>query len=297
MRIGLSFLLATLLGSPLLSLAADTNAPAVFKDDREKVGYAIGLYFANQLTNAIKRNNFDVDPDVVMTAMKDVLAGKPAKMNDQDAQGAIRSYQLKRQQEVVEKNTKAGEDFLAANRKKAGVRTHPVTMPDGTTAELQYKVLSEGSGALPGSNEVAKVNYRGTLINGTEFDSSAKHGGQPLTFALNGNGVIRGMIEAVKLMKIGSKWEIYIPTTLAYRDRPMGPIEPGSALIFEVELLSAEAQQPPPPPPAAQPLTSDIIRVPSAEEMKAGQQVERIDPKKLEELQRQAAGQTKTNKP
>ena len=297
MRIGLSFLLTALLGSPLMSLAADTNAPSVFKDDREKVGYAIGLYFANQLTNAIKRNNFDVDPDVVMTAMKDVLAGKPAKMTDQDAQGAIRAYQLKRQQETLEKNTKVGEDFLAANKKKPGVRTHSVTMSDGTTAELQYKVLSEGSGALPGSNEVVKVNYRGTLINGTEFDSSAKHGGQPLAFALNGNGVIRGMIEAVKLMKIGSKWEIYIPTTLAYRDRPMGPIEPGSALIFEVELLSAEAPQPPPPPAAAQPLTSDIIRVPSAEEMKAGQQVERIDPKKLEELQRQAAGQAKTNKP
>jgi FKBP-type peptidyl-prolyl cis-trans isomerase len=196
----------------------------------------------------------------------------------------------------LEKNTKAGETFLADNKKKPGVRTHPVTMPDGTTAELQYKVLSEGSGALPGSNEVVKVNYRGTLINGTEFDSSAKHGGQPLTFALNGNGVIRGMIEGVKLMKIGSKWEIYIPTALAYRDRPMGPIEPGSTLIFEVELLGAEAPQPP-PPSATQPLTSDIIRVPSAEEMKAGQQVERIDPKKLEELQRQAATQAKTNKP
>jgi hypothetical protein len=158
-------------------------------------------------------------------------------------------------------------------------------LQNGTTAELQYKVITEGTGAIPKSNDTVTVNYRGTLINGKEFDSSAKHGAQPSKFQVG--RVVRGWTEALQMMKAGSKWEIYLPSTLAYEDRGAGPnIEPGSTLIFEMELLSAETPAPPPPP---QPLTSDIIRVPSAEELKKGAKIEVIKPEDLEKLTNAAA--------
>ena len=149
---------------------------------------------------------------------------------------------------------------------------------------MQYKVITEGTGAIPKSNDTVTVNYRGTLINGKEFDSSAKLGpagqvpGQPR--------VVRGWTEALQMMKAGSKWELYLPSTLAYGDHGYRPnIEPGATLIFEMELLGSEA--PPPPPPPAQPLTSDIIRVPSAEELKKGAKIEVIKPEDLEKYDEQ----------
>ena len=189
-------------------------------------------------------------------------------------------------QAKAQKNRKEGEEFLAANKSKEGVKTHTVNLPNGKTAELQYKVLTEGTGSMPKSNDVVTVNYKGTLINGTEFDSSAKHG-KPAQFPVT--GVIKGWTEALMMMKTGSKWQLFLPAPLAYDDRGSGPlIEPGSTLIFEVELLSAEAQA---PPPAAQPLTSDIIKVPSADEIKKGAKIEVIKPedvdKKIKEAQQE----------
>ncbi len=268
---------------------AATNAPKLSpQEQKENWSYAIGM----NIGNGMKRGAVDLDVDVLANAIKDVLAGRELKMTDQQAQEAWRSYQTEsrsKQEETrkqaAEKNKKDGEAFLAENKKKAGVKTHTVTLANGTTAEMQYKVITEGTGAIPKSNDTVSVNYRGTLINGKEFDSSAKHGGQPAKFQVN--RVVRGWTEALQMMKAGAKWELYLPSALAYEDRGMGPnIEPGSTLIFEMELLSAEAPAPPAP---AQPLTSDIIRVPSAEELKKGAKIEVIKPEDLEKLTNSAA--------
>jgi FKBP-type peptidyl-prolyl cis-trans isomerase len=256
--------------------AADNPAPAdksAFKDDKEKASYAIGMYFGTQL----KRGGMDIDEDVAIGAMKDMLAGKEPKLTEQEVQTVIRSYQMESRKKLAEKNKALGEAFLAENKKKAGVKTHAVTLHDGKTAEMQYKVITEGTGVMPKSNDVVSVTYRGTLIDGKEFDSTAKHGGTPMKRAAN--QLVRGWTEALQMMKVGSKWEIYLPSSLAYGDNPTPTIEPGSTLIFEMELLGIEAPQPPPVAQAhPQPLTSDIIKVPSAEELKKGAKIEVIKP-------------------
>lgn len=260
--------------------AAD-NASSSFKDDKEKASYAIGMYFGNQ----IKRGNMEVDANTISSAMQDVLAGRPLKMNDQQAQEAIRGYQMAEQKKVAEKNKKEGEAFLAENKNKPGVKTHDVKLPDGSTAEMQYKVITEGTGEIPKSNDVVQVQYKGTLINGKEFDSSAKHGGQPAKFPVT--RVVRGWTEALEMMKVGSKWELYLPASLAYGDRGFPPeITPGATLIFEMELVGIEPPAPPPAP--AQPLTSDIIRVPSAEELKKGAKIEVLKPEDVEKAKKEA---------
>ncbi len=280
---------AAVLSSALLTgvaMAADqapAQAPqaaqANFKDDKEKASYGIGMTFGNQ----IKRAGFEVDADVIVGALRDVLAGRDMKLTDQQAREAIMTYQQDFRKKQAEKNKKLGEAFLEENKKKPDVKTHTVTLPDGKTAELQYKVLTEGTGRKPATNDIVSVNYRGTLIDGKEFDSSAKHGGQPSKFPVN--RVVKGWTEALQLMPVGSKWEIYLPSTLAYGDMGSGPmIEPGSTLIFEVELVSADPPQPPPTAAASpsQPLTSDIIRVPSADEMKKGAKIEVIKQEDLD---------------
>lgn len=284
MRIGKNVILAAGLGLALLpssSRAADQPA-ASFKDDKEKASYGIGMFFGNQ----IKRSNMEVDPDVIFAAMKEVLAGKETKLNDQQASEAIRNYQQTERKKVAEKNKQEGEAFLAENKKKPGVKTKEVKLRDGTTAEMQYKVITEGTGEIPKSNDVVSVNYKGTLINGKEFDSTAKRG-VPMKRAAN--QLIPGWTEALQMMKVGSKWELYLPSSLAYGDMGTPGIDPGSTLIFEMELLGKEA---PLPPPTPQPLTSDIIKVPSAEELKKGAKIEVIKP---EDAARMAQEAQKTN--
>ena len=263
---------------PLTQTIVRAEDKPSFKDDKEKASYAIGMFFGNQ----IKSGSMEVDTEVMMNAVKDVLAGHEMKLTQTQAREAITAYQQASKAKAAEKNRADGEAFLAANKTKEGIKILPVTLPDGTTAELQYKVITEGTGAIPGSNDTVKVNYRGTLLNGTEFDSSAKHGGQPAQFPVN--HVIKGWTEALEKMKIGSKWQLFIPSSLAYGDRGNQGIEPASTLIFDVELLDAQ-----PPAPAAEPtttqpkpLTSGIIRVPSAEEMKAGAKIEVITASDLE---------------
>jgi FKBP-type peptidyl-prolyl cis-trans isomerase len=280
--------------------AADTNTVASdLKGQKEKVSYSIGLNWGNML----KRSGYDVDVDTVAGAIRDVLAGRDLKLTDQQAREVMMAYQKemngKKEAErlkLAEKNRKEGEAFLAENKNKPGVRIHQVALPDGKMAlpdgkmaELQYKVITDGTGPSPKSNDVVTVNYRGTLINGKEFDSSAKHGGQPSKFPVN--RVVRGWTEALQLMKVGSKWNLYVPSTLAYGDSAMGQdIEPGSTLIFEVELVNIETPEPPAP---AQPLTSDIIRVPSAEELKAGAKIEVLKPEDVEKAKKAAEQQEK----
>jgi len=291
MRIGPKVILAAGLGLALLPRAGQaaaqpgTNQPAAnFKDDKEKASYGIGMWFGNQ----IKRSNMEVDTDVVVGAMKEVLEGKETKLTEQQASEAIRTYQMAERKKVAEKNKEAGAAFLAENKKKPGVKAIDVKLADGTTAEMQYKVITEGTGAIPKSNDVVSVNYKGTLINGKEFDSTAKRGSPMKRPA---NSLIRGWTEALERMKVGSKWEIYLPSTLAYGDMGNPSIEPGSTLIFEMELLGVEAPQPPPTP---QPLTSDIIKVPSAEELKKGAKIEVIKPEDAARMAEEAQ-KAKTN--
>lgn len=284
MRLALLLLAAGLVCSGY-GAEAQQPKPAPAPADRNSASYGIGMSIGQNL----KRSGMDIDVEVLAGAIRDVLAGKELKMNDQQAREAINAYQQESRRKMAEKNNQAGQNFLAENKKKEGVKTHTVTLPDGTPAEMQYKVITAGTGPTPGSNDTVKVNYRGSLINGQEFDSSAKRG-QPATF--QANRVIRGWTEALQMMKVGSKWELYIPATLAYGDFGSGPqIEPGSTLIFEVELLGIEAPQPPPTP---QPLTSDIIKVPSAEELKKGAKIEVL---KAEDVERELKAAGATNRP
>ena len=205
---------------------------AELKTQKEKASYAIGM----DMGNSLKRNNIDIDPDILGKAIKDVLAGTKPLMTDQEARATMialqKELQAKQQEKMKvqgEKNKKEGDAFLAENKKKIGVKT----LPSG----LQYAVLVEGKGKTPKADDTVSVNYKGSLIDGTEFDSSYKRG-EPATFQVG--GVIKGWTEALQLMKEGSKWRLVIPADLAYgaQGTPNGPIGPGAVLIFEVELLS-----------------------------------------------------------
>ena len=260
------------------------------KDQKEKVSYAIGLSIGNNL----KRGLYDVDLDVLNGAIKDVLAGKEPKLTEAQAREIMTSYNkelmTKREEErkkLADKNKKDGDSFLAENKKKPGVKAQEIKLPDGTSAEMQYKVIAEGTGESPKSNDVVTVKYRGTLINGKEFDNSAKRP-EPTEFPVN--RVVRGWTEALQMMKVGSKWELYLPASLAYGDFGHGPdIEAGATLIFEMELLGVKA---PPAPAPQQPLTSDIIRVPSAEELKKGAKIEVIKPEDVEKKAKEEKAQS-----
>jgi FKBP-type peptidyl-prolyl cis-trans isomerase len=186
-----------------------------------------------------------------------------------------------------EKNKTEGEAFLAKNKNEAGVKT--------TASGLQYVVLSEGNGPAPKLNDVAVVNYKGTLLDGTEFDSSSK-AGRPLTTGVHGGqgGVISGWVEGLQLMKTGAKYKFFIPSNLAYGETGFGPsIGPNCTLQFEIELVStqpAPAAPPPPAVPSGAPLTSDIIKVPSAEGLKRGEKIETIKSEDLDkEREKEAA--------
>jgi FKBP-type peptidyl-prolyl cis-trans isomerase FklB len=182
---------------------------------------------------------------VLTAGIKDAIAGKPQLTTDQvkETMAAFEKDMTEKQKVAGEKNAAEGTKFLEENKKKEGVKT--------TANGLQYKSIKEGTGAQPKGNDTVTVNYRGTLINGTEFDSSYKRG-QPATFPLN--GVIKGWTEGLQLMKAGSKYQLFIPPNLAYGDRAVGPdISANSTLIFDVELIGvkpAEAGPTPAPSPS-----------------------------------------------
>ncbi len=198
---------------------------------KDKISYSIGMSIGRDFS----RQGLDVDPDILAKGIKDTLAGDQLLMTEAEAQDVLMKFQqemmAKREAEVkamAEKNAKEGADFLAENAKKEGV----VTLPSG----LQYKIITEGKGNSPGEKDTVTVNYRGTLIDGKEFDSSYKRG-EPATFPVK--GVIAGWTEALQLMKEGAKWQLYVPAALAYGERGAGPmIGPNSTLLFEVELIS-----------------------------------------------------------
>ena len=248
-----------------------------FKDEKDKASYAIGLNFGRSW----KQQDIELNYDELLRGLKDTQEGGKPLLTEQETREVLNKFQqelvAKRQEKqrvLGEKNKKEGEAFLAENKNKPGV----ITLTNG----LQYKVITEGNGDIPKPEDTVTVNYRGTLIDGTEFDSSAKTG-RPATFRVT--GVIPGWTEALKRMKVGSKWQLFIPPELAYRERGGGPlIGPNATLLFDVELLSI---QPPPPPATNAPLTSDIIKVPSLEEMKKGAKIETIKAEDVERLQKE----------
>ena len=211
------------------------------KDQKDKVSYSLGLNIGFNLG----RQNISINPDVLTAGIKDAIAGKPQLTTDQvkETMAAFEKDMTEKQKVAGEKNAAEGTKFLEENKKKEGVKT--------TASGLQYKSIKEGTGAQPKGNDTVTVNYRGTLINGTEFDSSYKRG-QPATFPLN--GVIKGWTEGLQLMKAGSKYQLFIPPNLAYGDRAVGPdISANSTLIFDVELIGvkpAEAGPTPAPSPS-----------------------------------------------
>jgi FKBP-type peptidyl-prolyl cis-trans isomerase FklB len=203
------------------------------KDQKDKESYSLGYQFGTSL----KMQGVDIDLDVYMAAIRDALQGNKPQMSAEEMQTTVMGIrqrtaaaQQKAMKEQGEKNLAEGKAFLAGNAKKQGVKT----LPSG----LQYKVLSAGKGKTPKASDTVTVHYRGTLIDGSEFDSSASRG-QPATFKVD--GVIRGWTEALQLMKEGDKWQLFIPAELAYGERGAPPrIPPQSTLIFEVELISVQ---------------------------------------------------------
>lgn len=233
---------------PSLTLAADAAKPAAkssgaLKTEQQKVSYAIGLNIANNLKQMKQQAGFAVDADLVAQGLKDALAGSKLKMSNEDVQATMQAFSQKMQTKQKEamaaheaemkkagdKNIEDGKAYLAANAKKDGVKT--------TKSGLQYKVITAGKGPKPKATDTVTVNYRGTLISGKEFDSSYSRG-EPATFAVN--AVIPGWTEVLQLMPEGSKWEVTIPSDLAYGPGGAGgDIGPNSTLVFEVELLKA----------------------------------------------------------
>ncbi len=219
----------------LLAAVATARAQAP-KTQRERLGYALGA----EIGQTFKSQGVDFDVAAFNNAVRDAMSGNRLQMTSSQIQETIMALNKSAgtaggakpapDTAAVEKNKREADAFLAANRAKVGVQT----LADG----LQYKVLREGTGPIPKASDTVTVKYRGTLLNGTEFDNSEKHGDGTLTVAVTGD-VIAGWTEALKLMKTGAKWQLYIPSTLAYGDQGVGTdIGPGSALIFDVELLS-----------------------------------------------------------
>lgn len=206
--------------------------PPVLKTEKEKENYGIGI----SVIRNFKQQGIEIDLDLVIRGMKDALAGNNLLMAEDDLRATMTTFQneirLKQKQAAriaAEDNKKKGEVFLAENKKKEGV----VTLPSG----LQYKILKAGDGKKPTEADTVECHYRGTLIDGTEFESSFR-AGQTQTFKIKG-GVIPGWREALMLMPVGSKWQLFVPPQLAYGERGSGSsIGPNATLIFEVELLA-----------------------------------------------------------
>ncbi|MGE5252468.1 MAG: FKBP-type peptidyl-prolyl cis-trans isomerase [Planctomycetaceae bacterium] len=220
----------------LAAAPAGAQEKPALKDQKEKISYIIGRDIGAKL----KEQSVDIDPDILARGIKDGLSGARPLLSGPEAREVMTAFEkeLRAKQETArkaagEKNKKEGEAFLAENKKKEGVKT----LPSG----LQYKVIRPGTGKKPKATDTVTTHYKGTLIDGTEFDSSYKRG-KPATFAVN--GVIPGWTEALQLMEEGAKWQLFIPPNLAYGERGAGQvIGPQATLIFEVELISIQEKK------------------------------------------------------
>jgi FKBP-type peptidyl-prolyl cis-trans isomerase FklB len=204
------------------------------KTPKDKTSYAMGM----NIGTGLRKQAIDIDPAILARGLKDSFTNGKTLLSEEEERTLLTQLQndvRKKQQDLAqlagEANKKQGLAFLEANKTKEGV----VALPSG----LQYKVLQEGTGPKPTATDTVVCNYRGTLVDNTEFDSSYKRG-QPATFPVS--GVIKGWTEALQLMPVGSKWQLFIPAELAYGDRAPAQIGPGSTLIFDVELLSIQSK-------------------------------------------------------
>ena len=230
MRRRLAVALCAMVAFSGASFAADDPE---FKSDKEKISYSIGMDIGGNL----KRGAVEVDPDMLAKGLKDSYVGGKTLLTEDQARQVIEGFQktlaakkAEAMKKLSEKNKADGEKFLAENAKKEGVKS----LPSG----LQYKEITPGNGKSPKATDSVTTHYKGTLIDGTEFDSSYKRG-EPATFPVS--GVISGWTEALQLMKEGAKWQLFIPPNLAYGERGAGrDIGPNATLIFEVELISVK---------------------------------------------------------
>jgi FKBP-type peptidyl-prolyl cis-trans isomerase FklB len=227
---------AILFAAFLVMLANNGCTKKSLGNQKKKVSYTIGW----DIGSNIKRQQADVDINTLIKGLKDAMAGAKPLLTEEEMREAMMKFQTEMQEkqaklhsEAAEKNKKEGAAFLEENKKKKDVKT--------TKSGLQYKVITQGKGKKPGLEDTVTVNYSGTLIDGTEFDSSYKRG-EPATFPVQ--GVIPGMTEALQMMREGSKYELYIPSDLAYGERGAGGlIGPNAALIFTVELISINKEK------------------------------------------------------
>jgi FKBP-type peptidyl-prolyl cis-trans isomerase FklB len=227
----LSAAAAAIAGVMLLSGLSYGAEESKFTTQKERISYAIGV----QMGNNMKKQGVELDPDIMSRGLKDAFSGGKLLMTEEEMAEAKAAFEKEiadklREvlKQVAEKNKKEGEAFLRENKKKEGV----VALPDG----LQYRIIKKGKGPTPKIADTVTANYKGTRVDGTEFDSTYKRG-KPVTFPVN--GVIKGWTEALQLMKVGSKWQLFIPPELAYGEHAAGPlIGPYSTLVFEMELLS-----------------------------------------------------------
>jgi FKBP-type peptidyl-prolyl cis-trans isomerase FklB len=222
-------------------LVATTSAfaaePAVsLQSDTDRVSYSIGT----DIGTSLKKMGAEIDVDKLAAGLRDALAGSKLQLTPEEIATTMQTFQTKAREKMMaqhkdagDKAVKEGADFLEANKKKDGV----VVLPSG----LQYKIIKQGDGVKPTASDTVKTHYRGTLVDGTEFDSSYKRN-EPATFPVNCNasvnGVIKGWTEALQLMPVGSKWQLVIPSDLAYGPQGAGAdIPPNAVLVFEIELL------------------------------------------------------------
>jgi FKBP-type peptidyl-prolyl cis-trans isomerase FklB len=217
--------LIAILGVLFLVSQVSAQENLVLKNQKDKVSYIIGMNIGNDL----KRQSIDISPKILAEGVQQALAGSKPLLTEQEIQETMMAFQ----KEMMAKQKERGDAFLAENKKKEGVKT----LPSG----LQYKVIKVGTGKKPKLTDTVTAHYRGTLINGTEFDSSYRRG-QPVNFQVS--RVIPGWTEALQLMQEGAKWQLFIPPNLAYGEQGAGGIiGPNATLIFEIELVSIQEKK------------------------------------------------------
>ena len=210
-------------GDGVVPAAATEGAPA--KSLKERSSYAIGA----DIGRGLKSQALDLDLSLVARGLADAMTGNKMMMTEKECQAAMVELQQIQMTKIADKNKKEGATFLAENKKKDGVKT----LPSG----LQYKVIREGKGATPTAADAVTTHYRGTFLDGAEFDSSYRRN-EPATFPVK--GVIKGWTEALQLMKVGDKWQLYVPSDLAYGPQGRDEIPPNATLIFDIELLGVK---------------------------------------------------------